>query len=311
MTYSPIVLFVYNRISSVRDVVQSLLKNKEASYSDLFVYSDGGKNNEDWERVKEIRGFIKGVSGFKSVTIIERDKNIGLANSIIAGVSEIVEKFGKVIVVEDDLIVSSYFLKYMNDGLNLYKEDDRVGSINAFFYGVSEDLPESFFLRLPDSWGWGTWKNRWKLFEPDAKKLFDEIQNKNLKREFDFDGLYPYSQMLRGQMIGLTDSWAIRWSASLFLRKKLNVYPRAPLVVHIGGESSGTHNKHDMFCVSLCEDNIVVNRSGSVVENVQAVRALKRFYRKPRVFLFVLFMRIRNFFRILCIHVGIMKAKKI
>lgn len=144
-TYAPIALFTYNRADKTKRAVESLLQNIEAKNSDLFVFSDGPKTPEKKAGVEENRKYIHTISGFNSVHIIEREKNWGLANSLIAGITEVINKYGKVIVVEDDLILSPYFLKFMNDGLEKYKDDDRVGAINAFVPPINESLPDTYF----------------------------------------------------------------------------------------------------------------------------------------------------------------------
>lgn len=154
MTYAPIALFTYNRADHTRKAVESLLQNAEAKDSDLFIFSDGPKNEKTVRGVADNREYIHTVTGFKTVTIVEREKNWGLANSLIAGITDVINKYGRVIVVEDDLILSPYFLKFMNDGLEKYKDDDRVGTITGFVPPIEEKLPETFFLTYFQCWGW-------------------------------------------------------------------------------------------------------------------------------------------------------------
>ena len=185
-TYAPIALFTYNRADKTQRVVESLLKNAEAKFSDLFIFSDGPKTPEKKAGVEENRKYIHTISGFNSVHIIEREKNWGLANSLIAGITEVINKYGKVIVVEDDLILSPYFLKFMNDGLEKYKDDDRVSSISGFIPPVKEKLPNTFFLRYFECWGWATWDRAWKLLNTDTKYLLRKIRMKTY--DFNLDG---------------------------------------------------------------------------------------------------------------------------
>ena len=175
MTYAPIALFTYNRADKTQRVVESLLKNAEAKFSDLFIFSDGPKTPEKKAGVEENRKYIHTISGFNSVHIIEREKNWGLANSLIAGITEVINKYGKVIVVEDDLILSPYFLQFMNEGLEKYKDDDRVGTITGFVPPIKDKLPETFFLKYFQCWGWATWKRAWDLLEGDARSLLEGL----------------------------------------------------------------------------------------------------------------------------------------
>lgn len=237
---APIVLFVYNRLWHTQQTVEALQKNELAADSDLFIFSDGAKNTEDQYKVDEVRQYLKTITGFKSVAIEESQQNKGLANSIIHGVTQIVNRFGKIIVLEDDLITSKYFLQYMNNNLVLYYNFNEVISIHGFVYPI-KDLPETFFLRGADCWGWATWKRGWDIFEPNGGKLLEKLTEKKLAQEFDFNSTYPYIQMLKEQIAGKNNSWAIRWYASAFLADKLTLYPGKTLIKNIGYDNSGTH----------------------------------------------------------------------
>jgi hypothetical protein len=239
--YAPIVLFVYNRPDHTQQTLDALAANFLASESELFIYSDAPKNQGAAESVQAVRSLINNISGFKSVTIIERDKNWGLANSIIDGVTNIVNKYEKIIVLEDDMITSPYFLTYMNDALNLYENNDRVVSIHGYIYPVRKKLPDYFFLRGADCWGWATWKHSWNIFNPDAQFLLDEIKRQKLEKSFNFNNSYDYIGMLKAQIDGKVSSWAIRWYASAFLADKYTLYPGISFVKNIGIDGSGTH----------------------------------------------------------------------
>jgi len=240
MKNAPIALFVYNRPWHTQQTVEALLKNAEAAKSNLFVFSDGPKDQSLPDEVDEVRQYLRTVEGFKSVRIVEREKNFGLAQSIISGVTEVVNEHGRVIVLEDDMVTSPYFLKYMNDALNLYEDDDRVISIHGYCYPI-DGLPETFFLKGADCWGWATWKRGWNLFESDGRKLLAELTQEKLMDRFDFFGAFDYSGMLKGQTEGRNDSWAVRWYASALLQDKLTLYPGKSLVYNTGNDASGRH----------------------------------------------------------------------
>jgi hypothetical protein len=241
MILSPIVLFVYNRLDHTRQTLEALAANFLASESELFIYSDAPKNQEATEGVQAVRSLIKNVQGFKSVIVIERNKNWGLANSIIDGVTGIVNQYGKVIVLEDDMVTSPYFLTYMNDSLNIYENNERVVSIHGYIYPVKKKLPDYFFLRGADCWGWATWKRGWDIFNSDAQFLLDEIKKQKLEKLFNFNNSYDYTGMLKAQIEGKVSSWAIRWYASAFLVDKYTLYPGISFVKNIGIDGSGTH----------------------------------------------------------------------
>lgn len=243
MAHSPIVLFVYNRPEHTVRTVEALKQNPLAGQSDLFIFSDGSKSEFDYSKVSEVRAYLKEITGFKSISIFESDTNKGLSTSIISGVSIVFEKFDRIIVLEDDLVTSPYFLEYMNEALALYENDPSVGCIHGWNYLLdTSGMEEStFFLPGADCWGWATWKNSWSLFEKDGSKLLLQLQNSNREYSFNRRNTMPYVQMLRDQIAGKNDSWAIRWHASLFLNGKFCLHPVNSLVKNIGLDGSGTH----------------------------------------------------------------------
>ena len=175
--------------------------------------NENNKKNDTTKKIGKIHiqenEYIKNINGFKRVTIIEREKNWGLANSIIDGVTKIVNEYGKIIVLEDDLVTSPYFLKFMNEALEIYNDEPNVASIHGYIYPIV-NLPETFFIKGADCWGWATWKEKWSIFEADGKKLLDELQNRKLQNEADFNGSYGFTQMLKDQIDGKNNSWAVR-----------------------------------------------------------------------------------------------------
>ncbi|MGI8584331.1 MAG: glycosyltransferase family A protein [Chitinophagaceae bacterium] len=247
MTLAPIVLFVYNRPTHTQQTLEALAKNDLADKSILYVYCDGAKEGSDdkgKEKIKSTREVVKSRQWCKEVIVIEQDKNNGLANSIISGVTDIVNKHGSIIVLEDDIIVSPYFLKYMNDGLRVYKDEQKVICIHSYNYPINASrLPETFFMRGADCWGWATWARGWSLFESDAKKLLSRMDDESLHFEFDMEGTYPYIQMLKYQIENKVDSWAICWHASAFINNKYTLYPKTTLIYNAGFDNSGTHNE--------------------------------------------------------------------
>lgn len=282
MSLAPIVLFVYNRPIHTQKTVEALLQNELSADSDLYIYADGAKNSAAINGMQQVRKFIRSIKGFKSIHIIESDKNLGLAESVIRGVTEVVHKYGKVIVMEDDLVTSPYFLTYMNKCLSIYEEDDQVISIHAYTYPIELSGMKTFFLKGADCWGWATWKRGWEQFERDGQKLLDQIKDQNLSREFNFNNSYPYTQMLQKQINEENDSWAIRWYASAFLKNRYTLYPSKSLVMNIGLDSSGTHsdstgNYNDE---ELSEETFAHIEKIEVEENTEARKSFEAFFRK-------------------------------
>ncbi len=284
MNKAPIALFTYSRADHTRDTVESLLQNKEAAESDLFIFSDGPKTETKREAVEENRRYIHTISGFKSIHIVEHEKNQGLANSLIAGITEIVNKHDKVIVVEDDLIVSPYFLRYMNEALERYENDDRVSAISAFLNPIDCEAPNTFFLRYFACWGWATWARAWRLFNPDTKALLKQIRWKTKSFNLGRCGGGGFYGMLYCQKVGLVDSWAIRFYASSFLTNKLVLYPHKTLSLQTGTDGSGTHGRgvdHKYDNMNLCNEPIVLDDI-PVLESRVMYEAFSRFYGRNR-----------------------------
>ena len=236
---APIVLFTYNRPVHTRKTIEALGKNYLATKSDLIIYSDGWKNEIDRAKVEEVRTYLKTITGFKSVIIHEKEKNSGLAPSLIAGISEILATNEKIIVVEDDLVTSPYALTFLNDALEIYKNDKNVGTIHAHVENI-KGLPELFFYNKSGCLVWATWARVWKEVSFDGEKLLQEIISQKRAHEFNINGSYPYTETLKEQIEGKNSSWAILVYASLFLKNKLTLYSGESLVQHIGYDT-GTH----------------------------------------------------------------------
>jgi len=279
---APVALFVYNRLSHTRQTIDALRRNVPAAGTDLIVFSDGPKDEESAHAVREVRQLIRNVTGFRSVRIVERPANLGLANSIISGVTAVCGEFGRVIVLEDDLITAPSFLRFMNDALTFYETEERVGSIHAYWYPVDRKVPETFFLRGASCWGWATWSRAWRMFEPDGRKLLAELQRRRLTGLFDLDGAIAYTKMLRDQIANKNNSWAIRWHAAMFLADRLQLSPGSSLVNNIGFDGTGTHCwKSDAYSVPLGTDSVTVGRI-PVEQSEDARAALAYYYRSTR-----------------------------
>ena len=279
MSPAPIVLFAYKRLFHTKQTIQALQNNFLAKESEIFIYSDAPKKPEVANEVNEVRKYLKTVRRFKKINIIERKQNLGLAASIIDGVSSIVNRYGRVIVVEDDLVTSKYFLKFMNHCLELYKKELRIASIGAYIYPINS-LPESFFSKGFTCWGWATWKRAWDDFEKDGKKLLRRLENKNLTKEFNFNCSYDYTQMLRDQILAKNDSWAIRWYASIFLKNRLSLQPRCSFVQNIGIDNSGEHSgKTDKFDIKKLNDSYKVAKIDTI-ENKEVKKKIELFFWK-------------------------------
>lgn len=280
-TNAPILLFVYNRPAHTRRLVESLLRNAEAAGSSLFIYSDAPRDESVRPAVDEVRRYVRSIRGFDRVEVVERTENWGLARSIIDGVSTALQRFDRVIVLEDDLVLSPYFLRFMNEALETYKDEPRVGHIQACDFTQDPSLPDTFLIKWTGSWGWATWRRAWKHFNPDGQALLDELERRRLTRTFDFDGAYRYTRMLRRQVEGKNNSWAIRWNASLFLADILSLNVGRSLVQNTGFDGSGTHcGGGGLYASTLWMKPLPVVRISPAVENPAARHAIARYYRR-------------------------------
>lgn len=286
METAPIILFTYNRPAHTRRALESLRRNALAAESELFVYSDAARDEADREAVAEVRRIIHDARGFKAVHIVERDENQGLARNIIDGVTRVTDQYGRVIVLEDDLVVAPHFLRFMNDALETYKDEPRVGHIQACDFTDDPSLPDTFLIKFTGSWGWATWKRAWQHFNPDGKALLAELERRGLTREFDFGGKYGFTRMLRRQTEGKNNSWAIRWNASLFLKDILSLNTGRSLVQNTGFDGSGTNcGGGNLYQSRLCTTPIPVTKISPVTENREARAAYAHYYARTNSFM--------------------------
>jgi hypothetical protein len=241
MLLAPIALFAFKRPAHTRRALESLAQNPEFAESPLFIYCDGARHDIESAQVEQTRQLVHAWP-HPQKTVIERDRNWGLADSIIAGVTELCSRFGRVIVVEDDLIVSPVFLNYLNAALEHYADEPKVMQISAHMFPVPiQSQYDAVMLPFTTSWGWATWDRAWKHFDPNMSGFEKLKTDRALRRKFDLDGVYPYSRMLKHQADGKVDSWSIRWNWSVFKQNGLVLFPPVPYVLNVGFDGSGTH----------------------------------------------------------------------
>ena len=252
--YAPIVIFTYNRLDTLELVIKSLQKNILADKTDLFIFSDYARKEKDIESVNRVRSFLHSVDGFRSVTIIERKENYGLAKNIIEGVTEIIDKYEKVIVLEDDLITSRNFLCYMNQALDFYENDERIFAISGYTGNLPslEKLEDEGYLSYrPSSWGWATWKREWIKNDWKVKDFDAFIQNKNAIKTFNRGGI-DMTRMLKHCIEGKNHSWAIRWSYTMYKLDKYCFYPKISKIQNVGfGEEATNCTGVDIYQTNL------------------------------------------------------------
>ncbi|HJP62278.1 MAG TPA: hypothetical protein VJ844_02495 [Mucilaginibacter sp.] len=274
---APIALFVYNRPEHTRRTLSYLQKNLLAEESRLFIFSDGPKSEADRLKVEQVRQLLKEVSGFKSVKIEERKGNLGLANSIISGVTKLVNEYDKVITFEDDLLSSPYTLQYFNESLTRYANEEKVMHVGAYMYNLpNKKLPQTFFYRAATSWGWATWARAWKDFEPDIDTLMGKFDKEKIHR-FSIEGNMNFWKQMEQFKAGKNNSWAIRWYASIFLKNGLTLNPSHSLVHNIGHDGSGVHSNNEKTYQVQIARKAITEFPTEIKESLQAYLAIKQF----------------------------------
>lgn len=274
---SPIVLFAYNRLEHTRQTLQALQQNSLAKESELFIYSDGGKDASSWERVNQVRSYLGSVHGFKKITIIERDTNWGLAHNILDGVTKIVNLFGKGIVLEDDIVTSPYFLDYMNNALNFYEDNKKVWHVSGWNYPITcDDTEDTFAWRMMNCWGWATWADRWQFYKKNPLELMQNFSPYE-KYRFDLDGVGGFWSQVVKNNAGLMHTWAIFWYATIFQNDGVCINPMLSFVDNIGFDGSGTNTGfRDNYTQNL-NIKAEITFTEDLKENSEVVALIKAF----------------------------------
>ncbi len=285
--FAPIALFAFNRPDHTRQTLEALKRNPEAATSTLYIFADGPKEGLSEEKeagVRELRKMIREEQWCGEVIIRESQDNKGLARSISEGVTEVVSQHGRVIVLEDDIVTSPGFLRYMNEALDLYEKNNKVMHIAGYMPDIPQKgLPETFFLTFMSCWGWATWDHAWQHFECDSAALYARLLKERKLENFNLGGAIKFSNYLKGNLTGRHNSWAIKWFATIFFRQGLCLYPRQSLVQNIGFDGSGSHyNKaldrvHPMTVKQL-QPAVSIDTDQPLVEHRRGRKALAHFY---------------------------------
>ena len=256
---APIVLFAYNRIDVLKESIESLKKNPLAKKSNLIIYSDNYKSNKDKKKVLRVREFLKEIKGFNKKKIFYRKRNYGLAKNIMCGVTEVFKKSTKVIVLEDDIKVSKYFLHYMNRSLDIYEKKKKIWHISGWNYNVRVTCTkDAYFTRAMNCWGWATWKDRWQFFQKKPKKIINKWTKREIYR-FNLNGSYNFYKQIERNFSKKLNSWAVFWYATIFQNNGLCLNPTKTLVknIGIGKFSTNTKSLNDIFMSSFTDANFL------------------------------------------------------
>ncbi|MFD2570789.1 hypothetical protein ACFSUS_09110 [Spirosoma soli] len=282
---APILIFTYKRYDTLYHTISALQKNILAKESCLFIFSDSPKTSEDLDKVIEVRKFVKNISGFKEIVIHEADENTGLANSIINGVSQVINNYGKAIVLEDDLVTSENFIMYMNQALDYYLYNEKIFSISGFTMPLNIlNRQDIYFTMRASSWGWATWKDRWNVIDWTVHDYLDFKSNSKDRVLFNKMGS-DLSFMLDRQMAGKINSWAIRWCYHQFKHGLYTVYPATSKVLNIGletPEATHTNERYNRFKTTLdTSDCTVFNFHTDIKLDEKIIKQFVRPYSVP------------------------------
>lgn len=278
---APIILFVYNRLFHTKKTIEALKQNLLASESQLYIYSDGYKNDKDKETVIEVRNYLKTIKGFKKISIIEQTENKGLSKSIIHGITEIINKYEKAIILEDDIVTSPYFLNFMNDSLNFYQGIKKIWHISGWNYPIAnENLQSTFLWRTMNCWGWATWKDRWEKYEKNPKKLINTFTKDDINR-FNLDGATNFWEQVSKNKKNEMNTWAIFWYAIIFQNNGLCLNPSKSFVDNIGFDGSGTNTGYrDNYTNNLLIYDYKITFPKNLKEDRIATDRIKLFFRE-------------------------------
>jgi hypothetical protein len=284
---APIAFFAYKRPEHTQRALEALMQNEGADQSELFIFCEGPKRPEDQEAIQQVRDLARSKQWCGSVQIIERETNLGCANSIIAGVTELCEQYARVIVIEDDLVISPFFLDYMNQALGVYENNNQVMQISGYAFPINlATEQETIFLPSASAWGWATWQRAWKQFDPGMSGYAALKANKELRHKFDVNGSFYYFSMLEEQISGKIDAWDIRWYLAIFMLGGLVLYPTHSLVSNIGFDGTGTHYRKKKVNAMPLADTIYRSKVSVVpqplVQNTEAIDRLASYLREVR-----------------------------
>jgi hypothetical protein len=294
----PVILFVYKRPSHTKKVIFNLKKNYLAKNTILYVFSDGPKNISEKKNVEKVRKIICNISGFKKVIIYKKNKNIGLKKSILTAVNKIIKKHKALIVLEDDILTAPYFLKYMNEALNFYKDKKKVWHISGWNVPLENKYySKTFFYRSMNCWGWATWVDRWCQYENDIRKI-ESLMDSEKKFHFNNNNTENFYWQLIANKKKYTSTWAIFWYLTIFLNNGLCVNPYLSLTKNIGLDNSGSHGKKSF----QIERKLPLNKvskfifSNKIVENKKIYSQIVKYYKFKNFIFFKAINKILNFF---------------
>lgn len=282
----PVVLFCFKRLDTLILTIEALKKNFLADKSLLYIYSDDAKESEDKSDVARVRKYLKTITGFHEVRIIERSSNFGLKRNIVEGITDILRTHESIIVLEDDIVTSQYFLTFMNDALSIYRDNSSICQVVGYSYlekyADKLDIEETYFLKGADCLAWGTWRRSWMNYHDRSEELYRYVIRNKIRKDFDRGGSYPFTKMLLWNAKGKMSSWAINWLAINFIAERYTLYPLKSLALHIGFGPGSTNydliSEFDPLSVLLSNQKVSV-KPKTVIESNEVSKAYQLWLR--------------------------------
>lgn len=287
---APICLFTYNRLEETIKTVNALKENFLADKSDLIIFSDAAKNNQSTEVVQNVRNYLKTISGFKSIEIIESIENKGLAESIIQGVTKVITEYGRVIVLEDDLVTSKNFLVYMNESLVFYESNNLIFSVSGYVPKIlkeNSDNNDAFIYGRAHSWGWSTWKDRWDVVDWKVLDWQKMSNDKDFRKKLSYYGTDLF-KMLKDYFDRKNNSWYVRFTLSQQLYSRFTIYPFETKVMNIGFNSNATH------CDTYNRSNFELDKKSEMIFRLPMIVSENEYYYLQMVYYKSVYYRICN-----------------
>lgn len=281
---APVALFAFNRPEHTRKTLAAIASNALASATDLFIFVDGPRNEEDVAQIREVCAIADAVKSFRSLTLVRQDVNKGLAQSIVEGINRVLEEHDKIIVMEDDIVTSPAFLNYMNNSLSRFEDEKKVWHICGYNEPTGgRDTRKTYFSRLMNCWGWGTWRDRWQHFEKNPDKLLTEFTPDMIQR-FDLEIGEKFWFQVLANADGRMNTWAIFWYAAIFKQDGLCLNPQVTFVTNIGFDGSGVHCNVDESrnIKRKLNQEIKVEYPKNIEEDKFEFEELKNFYKNKK-----------------------------
>lgn len=297
---TPLALFTYNRPYHTRRALESLTRCNRIEECKIFIYCDGPKHSDDMNNIIASQQVVQNFAEKLGANIIIQEKNIGLAHSIVSGVSDLCERFGRVIVIEDDLVVSPSFIDYMLQALDRYQDEEHVYQISGFLFPIDASKhQDTFFLPFITTWGWATWNRAWKSFDWNATGYEKLFSDKKMSKQFNLDNSYPYCDMLLDRFSGKNESWGILWWYAVFSVGGLVLYPGRTLVNNCGFDGTGTHcgnsieyiENTGLSRIDIYSDDQVIRFPEKMITNMQKYGLVKKYLTRNRRNLFQTILR--------------------